>query len=55
MYEVIVIQKSYQWNFFGFLGCISPKTLLKESYPVQARQVWLTIKLAGKLLHKGRS
>ena len=40
MYEVIVIQKSYQlWNFLGFLGPISPKTLLKESYPARARQV----------------
>ena len=40
MYEGIVILKSYQWwNFLGFLGPISPKTLLKESYPARARQV----------------
>lgn len=56
MYEVIVIPKSCQlWNFFGFLGPISPKTLLKESYPARARQVWRTIKFVGELLRRGRS
>lgn len=56
MYEVIVIRKSYQlWNFFGFLGPISPKTLLEESYLAQARQVRLTIEFAGELLRRGRS
>ena len=56
MYEVIVIRKSYQlWNFFGFLGPISPKTLLEESYLARARQVRLTIEFAGELLRRGRS
>ena len=56
MYEVIVIRKSYQlWNFFGFLGLISPKTLLKESYLARVRQVRLTIEFVGELLRKGRS
>ena len=56
MYEVIVIPKSYQlWNFFGFLGPILPKTLLKESYPARARQVPRRIKFVGELLRRGRS
>ena len=56
MYEVIVIRKSYQsWNFFGFLGPISPKTLLEESYLARARQVRLTSEFAGELLRRGWS